>query len=980
MPSPTDAGDHPGAPAAAAAAGGAHDNCNHGHHEKPHSHGAPPAPDPTDPSNASRKRPPETMEEGGPTQRPRTEGASGTTQGSSGAASGFGGTVASPSRVQEAADGIINLATTRLHENASHARFDHSANPFASGAEFASVPGAVAGLNGAQDVSQTSNSVLQLSVTKSKPSFTEPWRKFPPEISVGTGAVIAWNDSPANKAAASPGVANEGKLNEGKSPGQSGEAAADGGGKQPPNEPTGIVGNGTGGKRGIRILTTARTVQHATSIRARAPSSPLSVGCTVEWMSLSMDLALLKVAGELNTAPLPVNASLPCLGGEVACVGFPSAEGLQALGHGEEADVHKGLVAGFYADNGEHHLLRMKVTLSSHGSESAGGGIVLGSNGHIVGLSTSAGVIIPGPVIDQFLRLCCGCKTPPEQPCKRTSGHTDCEGSASHDTGDETSGSKAKPPRSAKQPKPHAGGIAHLPGIPTLGITGVQTLENRALRRSLGLTGADSIDDGRGVRILGINHTVHPNNDSEFHAGHCKEDKKCHSSSLRTDDVLLALDGEPIRLDGTARLAPGRDHERVDFRWLVARRPAGSEVKLDVVRQGKRMEIHATLKASTYLVPRCDEGGVGPSYVICGGCVFVPLTRAWISETLEKQNGKGAGDSLPEELQGVRRYLQEQRRGDQQLIVLSHVLPDEVNVGYHGMRDMILTAVNGQRPVTNMQHLVELLVKKERQSLDFRCACLHQDRAKVVISMDAKEVMDSEMRILGNYMIDSWCTNALSPSLRKEAEGKAHKHGVTCGVRTMRALRNSVRQTTLVPVRRPVAVKGNDAGAVAATRRIMDLSEAHKMQSAPLFAGKWTEEGGWTQVKTKHLSQLCTCGKSTRFYCICSVGVMRCKDCFIQHCRDHTSAHECSESCAPNCEGVEVLAEGVELVTTKKRKRNNPTQAIQSRCVVCKAKTCYCCSVCGFEKEIALCHVSTGRNCLAIHASELHNPKSPAAV
>ena len=100
---------------------------------------------------------------------------------------------------------------------------------------------------------------------------------------------------------------------------------------------------------------------------------------------------------------------------------------------------------------------------------------------------------------------------------------------------------------------------------------------------------------------------------------------------------------------------------------------------------------------------------------------------------------------------------------------------------------------------------------------------------------------------------------------------------------------------------------------------------------------------------------------------------MRCKDCFIKHCRDHTN-HACTEACPPDCGGApEVLVEGVELVTTKKRKRNNPTQAIQSRCVVCKAKTCYCCSACGTEKEVALCHVSTGRNCLPIHISEHHH-------
>ena len=110
--------------------------------------------------------------------------------------------------------------------------------------------------------------------------------------------------------------------------------------------------------------------------------------------------------------------------------------------------------------------------------------------------------------------------------------------------------------------------------------------------------------------------------------------------------------------------------------------------------------------------------------------------------------------------------------------------------------------------------------------------------------MDAKEVMDSETRIMSNYMINSWCSNTISLSLKNDAEGKSNRHGKSCcGLNTMRALRNAVRETTLV-VQRPTATS-DDNNAVAATRRIMDFSEAHKMQSAHLFAGKYTEEGGW---------------------------------------------------------------------------------------------------------------------------------------
>lgn len=104
-----------------------------------------------------------------------------------------------------------------------------------------------------------------------------------------------------------------------------------------------------------------------------------------------------------------------------------------------------------------------------------------------------------------------------------------------------------------------------------------------------------------------------------------------------------------------------------------------------------------------------------------------------------------------------------------------------------------------------------------------------------------------------------------------------------------------------------------------------------------------------------------------------SVGVMRCKDCFLKHCRDHMSNGE--EGCDVCGDKTDLLAEGIDLVTSKKRKTNNPNQALQSRCVVCKAKTCLCCSECGGEPEVPLCDVTTGRNCLAIHISEQHSCK-----
>ncbi|EJK75593.1 hypothetical protein THAOC_02678, partial [Thalassiosira oceanica] len=208
------------------------------------------------------------------------------------------------------------------------------------------------------------------------------------------------------------------------------------------------------------------------------------------------------------------------------------------------------------------------------------------------------------------------------------------------------------------------------------------------------------------------------------------------------------------------------------------------------------------------------------------------------------------------ELQCFNQYLHEQKKGNQQLLLLSHVLADDVvNDGYHRMKNLILTSVNGQRPV-NVQGLLDILVRKEVGSdIEFKCTDPDKNRAKIVfqaICMSSKDIFDREARILTNYSIDaSYSYNSLSPALRREAESKAHRHGVTCGLKTLRALRNAIRETTLVvnPKKNGSVHSNRHAGSgdenrkhdsshSSSARKIAGWSETHKMQSAPLFAGK----------------------------------------------------------------------------------------------------------------------------------------------
>ena len=170
---------------------------------------------------------------------------------------------------------------------------------------------------------------------------------------------------------------------------------------------------------------------------------------------------------------------------------------------------------------------------------------------------------------------------------------------------------------------------SHVPGIPELAIHGVQTLENKALRRSLGLEG---LGISGGVRIIGVraSNLVHPTlqkySDDTFMEGsndhEDTNDGAVEIDELQANDVLLSINHIPIGMDGTIQLSPTRLDERINFRSVVTCQRVGSKVVLDVLRQGKRKEIRVVLDTKRCLVPRYDGFDACPLYVVCGGCVF----------------------------------------------------------------------------------------------------------------------------------------------------------------------------------------------------------------------------------------------------------------------------------------------------------------------------------------------------------------------
>jgi hypothetical protein len=259
-------------------------------------------------------------------------------------------------------------------------------------------------------------------------------------------------------------------------------------------------------------------------------------------------------------------------------------------------------------------------------------------------------------------------------------------------------------------------------GIANIWIPLVQSLESPCLRKKLKLTEQHT----GGIRIC----SVEP-------LGPCAE-------LVQMNDVLLEIDGIPIARDSTVQL---RGEERISYNYLITRKQVGDPIKLKLLRDGNI--VHVTVKASSprFLVPRFAKWDINPSYLICGGLVFVPLSKPWLKET------KSATFSD--------RFVGMVKEEDQQIVMLSKVLAHKVNFGYHNYGPQMLYSFNGHK-VKNLSHLAYLVENCKEELYEFAFLKLMDDsesssQACILVVLDAKECIDTSAEIFSQHMIQSAC-------------------------------------------------------------------------------------------------------------------------------------------------------------------------------------------------------------------------------
>ncbi|XP_019441797.1 PREDICTED: protease Do-like 2, chloroplastic isoform X4 [Lupinus angustifolius] len=247
-------------------------------------------------------------------------------------------------------------------------------------------------------------------------------------------------------------------------------------------------------------------------------------------------------------------------------------------------------------------------------------------------------------------------------------------------------------------------------GFACLGVL-IQKLENPVLRAYL------KVKSNEGVLVRRVEPTSDANN------------------VLKEGDVIVRFDDVRVGCEGTV---PFRSNERIAFHYLISQKFPGDTAELGIIRAGTSMKVKVVLNPRVHLVPYHIDGGQ-PSYIIIAGLVFTPLSEPLIEEECE--------DTIGLKLLAKARYSLAKFEGEQ-IVILSQVLANEVNIGYEDMNNLQVLKFNGTR-IKNIQHLAHLV-----DSCKDRYLCFEFEDSYVAV-LERKAAATASSRILTDYGIPS---------------------------------------------------------------------------------------------------------------------------------------------------------------------------------------------------------------------------------
>lgn len=210
--------------------------------------------------------------------------------------------------------------------------------------------------------------------------------------------------------------------------------------------------------------------------------------------------------------------------------------------------------------------------------------------------------------------------------------------------------------------------------------------------------------------------------------------------SLLAGDILLAIEGKPIGVDGKIVMF----NERLSFRALYDLKQKGDKIHFDILRDGVRKKVEFALNAKGLFYDPGLQYSIRPRYVTIGGLVFTALSRNYLQEW-----GKSWVYDAPLVLRYVQNFATELHmfQGKKDIVVLSERLAHPVNTYAGPFMEEVLLRLNGQE-VNSVEDIPRIIEKEKGEFLIFEF--LAQDTPLV---LERKAALDADTSILQQYQI-----------------------------------------------------------------------------------------------------------------------------------------------------------------------------------------------------------------------------------
>jgi S1-C subfamily serine protease len=247
-------------------------------------------------------------------------------------------------------------------------------------------------------------------------------------------------------------------------------------------------------------------------------------------------------------------------------------------------------------------------------------------------------------------------------------------------------------------------------GFPELGVT-TQKMENPTIKAYYGL---DEKTTGKLVADIVYNAPV--------------------INVIQKGDIITSIDGHNIEDDGTVSF---REHEYTDFGYYVDMHQMGDSVKLEIIREGKKMMLEAKLTRipDDVLLVKTTQYDAMPSYFIEGGYIFSPLSRNLLLSTkLNRLKLSYFATQWPTEEK-------------KEVVVLLKVLTSEMSRGHNDFKMWPIEKINGETYDSFSTFYHKMKSFKEQY-------IVLEDKDGVELVIDTEKAKENQSSILKKYNIE----------------------------------------------------------------------------------------------------------------------------------------------------------------------------------------------------------------------------------